>query len=432
MVASSVLAACTPAPPAPKPAAATKPQQAAASKTGQGDQLSMLLWSHFVPEFDAWFDGFARDWGVKNGVNVRVDHVPQAELPARVAAELSGQAGHDIVQFVATGGPHLYARYLDDLDELMTRLDREQGGWEPAARNLAYVDGRWKGFPDYFMQSPILYREDLFKTEGLAPPDTWDQLLEAGRRLRAKGYPGGMGYVGNHVDANVSSHAILWSFGGTTVQEDGKTIALDSGETREALKFGKALYEAAMTDEVFNWDDTSNNRALAEGRACYVHNAISAYLTIKKENPELAAKIGVVPIPKGPKDQRTGAWCVTLGVWKFAQNRPAAHAFLEAYAGSWLDGLKASSGYDHPLLKGWGKKPIPGLADDPKLTILQDLTAQSSFMGYPGAVTAPADEVWQSFLIPQMFAKYIKGADLDVAVKSTEEAIKKVYAKWQA
>jgi len=76
--------------------------------------------------------------------------------------------------------------------------------------------------------------------------------------------------------------------------------------------------------------------------------------------------------------------------------------------------------------------PAPGLADDPKLTILQDLTAQSSFMGYPGGVTAPADEVWQSFLIPQMFAKYIKGADLDVAVKSTEETIKKVYAKWQA
>ena len=119
-------------------------------------------------------------------------------------------------------------------------------------------------------------------------------------------------------------------------------MVLDSPETREALKFGKVLYEAAMTDEVFNWDDTSNNRALAEGHACYIHNAISAYLTIKKENPELAANIGIVPIPKGPRDRRTGAWSVTLGVWKFAPNRQSAHRFLEDYGANWMDGLKAS------------------------------------------------------------------------------------------
>jgi multiple sugar transport system substrate-binding protein len=427
-----LLGACTPTPTPPQPTPALRPGQAAAGRAPTADQLSVLLWSHFVPEFDKWFDAFAQDWGAKNNVQVRVDHVPQAELPARASAELASQAGHDIIQFVATGGPHLYARHLDDLDDLMNRLDQEQGGWEPAARNLALVNGHWKGFPDYFMQSPILYREDLFRQEGLAPPDTWDDVLEGGRRLKAKGYPGGIGFVGNHVDANVTSHALLWSFGATTVREDGLTVALDSPETREALKFGKALYEAAMTDEVFNWDDTSNNRALAEGRASYVHNAISAYLTIRKENPALAANIGIVPIPKGPRDRRTGAWSVTLGIWKFAKNRQVAHRFLADYATRWMDGLKASAGYDHPLLKGWGRKPIPGLSEDPKLTVLQDLTSQSSFMGYPGPVTAAADEVWQAFLIPQMFAKYIRGGELDVAVRSTEEAIRKVYAKWQA
>src|SRR5262249_38626255 len=58
--------------------------------------LKILQWSHFIPEYDRWIDGFARDWGKKNGVTVTVDHIPHLELPARAAAEVSAGSGHDI------------------------------------------------------------------------------------------------------------------------------------------------------------------------------------------------------------------------------------------------------------------------------------------------------------------------------------------------
>src|SRR5262247_1769473 len=51
--------------------------------------LKILQWSHFIPEYDRWIDGFARDWGKKNGIAVTVDHIPHLELPARAAAEVS-------------------------------------------------------------------------------------------------------------------------------------------------------------------------------------------------------------------------------------------------------------------------------------------------------------------------------------------------------
>src|SRR3712207_3009990 len=53
--------------------------------------LSILLWSHFVPSHDAWFDRFAREWGEQVGVDITVDHIAAADIPARTAAEL--QAG---------------------------------------------------------------------------------------------------------------------------------------------------------------------------------------------------------------------------------------------------------------------------------------------------------------------------------------------------
>ncbi|MGH3355313.1 MAG: twin-arginine translocation signal domain-containing protein, partial [Nocardioidaceae bacterium] len=53
--------------------------------------LSLLLWSHFVPSHDTWFDKFAQDWGKKVGVNVRVDHIDVANVPTQIASEI--QAG---------------------------------------------------------------------------------------------------------------------------------------------------------------------------------------------------------------------------------------------------------------------------------------------------------------------------------------------------
>src|SRR5664279_647188 len=51
--------------------------------------LSIVQWSHFVPEYDKWFDNFAKDWGEKNKISVTVDHIPVQDVAARAAAEVS-------------------------------------------------------------------------------------------------------------------------------------------------------------------------------------------------------------------------------------------------------------------------------------------------------------------------------------------------------
>ena len=58
--------------------------------------LSIVQWSHFVPEYDKWFDNFAKEWGAKNNIAVSVDHIPVGNVAARAAAEVSAQSGHDI------------------------------------------------------------------------------------------------------------------------------------------------------------------------------------------------------------------------------------------------------------------------------------------------------------------------------------------------
>src|SRR2546427_11389557 len=63
----------------------------------KGTTLRILQWSHFIPAYDAWYDKFAKERGDKNGVKVRLDHIPHLDIPARMAAEFAAGAGHDII-----------------------------------------------------------------------------------------------------------------------------------------------------------------------------------------------------------------------------------------------------------------------------------------------------------------------------------------------
>jgi len=63
--------------------------------------LTILMWSHFVPAHDDWFAGFVDRWAERTGVNVRVDHIDVADIPARIAAEIQAGQGHDLLQYIA-------------------------------------------------------------------------------------------------------------------------------------------------------------------------------------------------------------------------------------------------------------------------------------------------------------------------------------------
>ena len=51
--------------------------------------LRILMWSHFVPSHDEWFDPFAQEWGEAVGVNVTVDHINTADIPGQITAQIA-------------------------------------------------------------------------------------------------------------------------------------------------------------------------------------------------------------------------------------------------------------------------------------------------------------------------------------------------------
>jgi multiple sugar transport system substrate-binding protein len=436
-------AACGPtptggAPPqAPPTAAATAAAQPAATSAQAGPggfqgggSLKLLVRSHFVPAYDQWLDKWATDWGAKNKVEVQVDHILSGELAAKLAAEVAAGAGHDIYGLTRNGEPLLYHAQMVDVSDVTTQISEAHGGWIPLAETLGLYQGIWHAVPEYFIDFPALYRKDLFDANGLAPVETYDDLLKAGTLLKSKGNPIGIAINQKSNDASNSWTCCLWGFGGSTVAADGKTVALNSPETRAMLNYAVELYKGTMTNEVLSWDDTGNNLLLASGRGSWIQNPISALRTIEKDTPDLAKNIFISNAPAGPKGRfcpvSTNAW----GIANWASSVPVAKAFLGDYYSVLPETIKASQGYNQPVLKDLRKKPMAILGEDAKLSVLQDFDQVAKTVGYPGPPTPAAGEVESNWIIPLMVAHAVTDGDINAAVEWATQKVETIYSKY--
>ena len=398
--------------------------------------LSIVQWAHFVPEYDTWFDKFAKDWGAKNKIAVTVDHIPVQNVPARAAAEASAQSGHDLFGFNGAGGAHLYRKFFIDVADLVKETEKKYGKVSVIGKQLGYnADGTWSAFPDFYINFPGMYQKSLWGEIGVLP-DTWDNLRTGGAKLKAKGHPVGIS-LGHSNDPSTTWRGLLWSYGAAVQDEAGKKIVLGSKETVEATKYAAALYKEAMTPEVLSWNDSSNNQYIASGVGSYIINPISAYRTTQKANKKLADDIFIIEPPKGPAKRFMGAASEFYGIWKFAKNKDAAKEFLRYYAANWPEAFKASEGYNNPCFAGLVPKPMPILASDEtstpkdKLKILQDSDQWSAIPGYPGPATPAMDEIYYQFIINDMMAKAATGQmSAEDSVKWATQQCEGIMKKW--
>src|SRR5205085_1411663 len=93
----------------------------------------------------------------------------------------------------------------------------------------------WKSVPFGNIGQCMVYRKDWFDQVGATTfPDTWEEFLEVGIKLKKAGHPYGMSMGHGYADNNSWLLPLLWGFGAQVVAKDGKTVTLDSAETARA------------------------------------------------------------------------------------------------------------------------------------------------------------------------------------------------------
>src|SRR2546430_15569280 len=97
----------------------------------------------------------------------------------------------------------------------------------------------------------------------------------------------------------MAMRTLMYSFGAHEQDAHGN-LALNSPQTLEAIKFGKALLQESMTDEVYTWDASSNNRCMLARKSSLAPNAISITRVAETDNPDISRSTQLTKALKGP------------------------------------------------------------------------------------------------------------------------------------
>jgi multiple sugar transport system substrate-binding protein len=122
-------------------------------------------------------------------------------------------------------------------------------------------------------------------------------------------------------------------------------------------------------------------------------------------------------------------------IWKFAKNKEAAKKFVVDQQLGYREHFERSLYYNFPpwtgAIKGGFKTTHKPKG---KYTVLATIAEKyTTNPGHPGNSTAVMDELYNTFLIPQMFASVAQGkATPEEAVSAFAKKAQTIYRKWKA
>ena len=403
--------------------------------------LRIAQWTHFLPEYDQWFDGeYVKQWGEHHDTTVIVDHIPVDRISARAAREVAAGAGHDL--FVFPWPPAMYQRHAIDHTEVYESVSHRHGNTNELGHKSSFnpATGQYFAFVDSWIPFPVHYFGDYW-SEVNTPygPTNYDTLRAGCRKIRAtQGIPCGVALVPG-LESNITLHSLLWAFRTFTHDEDGNVTINRSYMTIQALKYIKALYNEGGTREALTWGPSGNVRAMLERKTSCTTNAISLLRAAEKENPDLARNILLRPALLGPGGVRAAPHVTSsYVVWKFAQNQDGAKQFLIDLIDNSGIIFEKSGFCNFPIYQDTVPNLINRLSKDPnggpryKYEELKDALKWTRNLGHPGCATPQAMEVFETFVIPRMFGRVVKGGlSPEDAARAAEKEVNSIYEKWR-
>jgi len=403
----------------------------------QGTSLHWLRLVDFVPASDVLLRRELVPEAEKAlGLKITFEAINGNDLQARITSAIQSGTGADIIEALHNW-PQLYPESVVDVSDVAEEIAAQQGGFYDVFPTVAKGANGWLGVPWCALGILLCYRKSWFDEIGFTTfPDTWAAYREAGKALKAKGRPIGQTLGHAYGDALVFSYPYLWSWGGKEVEADGKTVALNSEETVESVKFAVPLWKETMDEGGLAWDDTSNNRAFLSGSISATNNGASIYIEAKKKPDSYLTADGKpmkddilhAKIPGGSGGQFNLPGPFTDMLMGYSKNQKPAKDFL-----TWIhskpvfdEWFTSQQGYTDGATKEWENHAVWNA--DPVLRPFKEIPAGGRLAGYAGPPNQKAAEVITKYIVVDMYAKAIQGMPAEDAVKWAHDELVKIYA----
>src|ERR1700744_157843 len=278
-----------------------------------------------------------------------------------VTYELVSGDYHPVAETKLTGGQHIDMLYAEedhiarwhaaewtrDLEGLPD-IDAIKAGMFPVSvQSMSLPDGKLAGLPYYAGHNAFIYNEEHLQKAGIAaPPDSWDALIDACRKLKKDGisdapYNSAWGQKWPELSWSIFS---CWYSEGAKVFDDNFDLVVDE-PFKKVLEVHRALYkEGLVAGDIMTLPD-EGVPSYATGRHTFM--ILHDYDQKVANDPKLSNAAGKVKNALLPgKTHSTFAWTAVYMMGKQPVDVDRAWSLVRFFGG------KAKDGQYH-VIKRW-------------------------------------------------------------------------------
>ncbi len=248
--------------------------------------------------------------------------------------------------------------WLKPLDGLIPAGERE--AFLPAYIRAGTYGGSLYSLPVRAEGGLLYYRKDLLDGAGIQPPDTWEELVQAAKRLQRPELAGFV-FQGKQYEGLVCAFLeFVWTNAGELIDDRGRVL-IDRPEAVEALSLMSDMIRRhrIVPEAVLTYQEEEARHAFQAGRAVFMRNWTYAWNLLQAPDSPVRGKVGVLPIPRG-----RGPHASVLGGWGFGVS-----AFSRRPEAAWrvASGLASAPSLKTVFLKNGALPTRLALYQDPEL-----------------------------------------------------------------
>ena len=433
---------------APKPAATQAPKPAATQAPASAAGASLKLWilKTYVEPTNKAIEESAQAWAKANKASVSVEYFTFEDMQTRFVASIETKSTPDVAQ-LETGAPirfHAMGQ-LHDLTALMKDMEGTVGQIPDNFKSVVTTGGKVVAIPWYTMHAFWYIWRDVFDKAKIPYPKTFQEAKEAGAKLTKESenfY--GIGQSWNRTsDGYGVMQSLMYSYGASWADENGKWKSLKTPEMMAALKWATDIYtEKIVPPDCLSWTGSQNNEAFIAKKIASTSNGPSITFALenavanakdaadKKAKEEALANSLALPHPGGPAGQRSWAIASSLGMFKSTKNPDAAMSLIKHLSSpeEMNKIMQQSYGQFAPVLTKVREATKDYFNKNENYRTFGEAAKYFAGTGWPGPTTAAAAEVQASNVLTDMPAKVIVDKwSLEQALDWADKKIKEIY-----
>lgn len=222
------------------------------------------------------------------------------------------------------------------------------------------------------------------------PPETWDQLIAAAKKLKAAGKPHEISVTAAQYEGYVVVfNTILSSLGGTLVNEDSTKVTVDD-DTTQTLKILKSLAtDGLASPSLSNSTETEVFAQIQNNQAAFALNWPYVYGSMKTEAPDIYKDLKWATLPsfKAGEPGRATLGGMNFAISSFSKHPKAAYDAAMCMRSPENQIIHAENGNEPPVLESLYSNKRLQKAYPTYQTILEELKT---------AVPRPATPLYQN------------------------------------